>query len=276
MVSRYITVGTLAIFIWEFLINICNDCNLLIEHRLRLPTVVYFISRLCCFGFTIFSVILRFEPITSSSESKCAMLDMLVVIFYCTALIFTSLLFFFRTRAVFNTYPWVVAFFAGLWLAILGGCLGFIIVIVPLNPASNRDPICINSGINPFIAATTIIPLVNDTLVFLAISWRLSLNSHYPETLESGIRLLIFGDYLPAFSKALLQDGQAYYLTVVTMNIISVFMLFYPSNAEILRSIFAVPNVALMNVMASRVFRNTMLFGTQGGTEISTIEFQEI
>ena len=60
------------------------------------------------------------------------------------------------------------------------------------------------------------------------------------------------------------------------MNVISVCMLFYPSNPEILRSIFAVPNVALMNVMASRVFRNTMLFETRGGREISTVQFQEI
>ena len=144
------------------------------------------------------------------------MLDKLVVNFYCTALIFTSLLFFFRTRAVFNTYPWVVAFFAGLWLAILGGCLAFIVEIyelVMVNPASNRDPICINSDVNPILAATTIILLVNDTLVFLAISWRLSRNSY---TLESGIRLLIFGDYLPVFSKALLQDGQAYYLLALS------------------------------------------------------------
>ena len=146
------------------------------------------------------------------------MLSRLVVTFYCTALVFTSLLFFFRTRAVFKTYPWVVAFFAGLWLAVLGGCVALIVNIYEPIPdtASNRNPICLNSGINPFIAATTIIPLINDTLVFLGISWRLSRNSYYPDTLESGLRLLIFGDYLPVFSKALLQDGQAYYLSALS------------------------------------------------------------
>ena len=63
------------------------------------------------------------------------------------------------------------------------------------------------------------------------------------------------------------------------MNIISM-MLLFSSNPDILRSIFAVPNVTLMNVMASRVFRNTMLFETQTGpetvTELSTIQFQEM
>ena len=147
------------------------------------------------------------------------MLERLVVVFYCATVVFTSLLFFFRTRAVFNTYPRVIAFFAGLWLAVLGGCLAFIVYVfepAPVNSASNTTPICINSGINPFVAAATIILLINDTLVFLAISWRLSCNSYDPYTLESGIRFLIFGDYLPVFSKVLLRDGQAYYLLALS------------------------------------------------------------
>ena len=146
------------------------------------------------------------------------MLDRLVVIFSSATVVLTSLLFFFRTRAVFNTYPWVVAFFAGLWVAVLGGCLAFIVDIFlpePVNPASNTTPICINQGTSPFIAASIIIPLINDTLVFLAISWRLSRNSYDPYTLKTGIKFFIFGDYLPRFSKAIFRDGQAYYLLAI-------------------------------------------------------------
>ena len=62
------------------------------------------------------------------------------------------------------------------------------------------------------------------------------------------------------------------------MNIISVIMLFYPSNPDILRTICTVPNVALMNVMAGRVFRNTILFGAWSDSEtsfdISAIQFK--
>ena len=60
------------------------------------------------------------------------------------------------------------------------------------------------------------------------------------------------------------------------MNVISVFMLYYPSNPTIFRSISIVPNVALMNIMACRVFRNTKLFETWRGADISTIQFQQI
>ena len=44
-------------------------------------------------------------------------------------------------------------------------------------------------------------------------------------------------------------------------------MLFYPSNPGVLRVIFVVPNITLMNVMVSRVFRNTILFETWSETD---------
>ena len=146
------------------------------------------------------------------SNSTCLILERLVTVFYSVVLTFTSLLFFFRTRAIFRRNPWVVAFFAGLWLAVLGVCLAFVVDVfipVPVDSASN---ICLKSDINSLIAATTIIPLINDTLVFLAISWHISCNPYHTYTLRSSIRYLIFGDHLPVFSRVLLQDGQAYYL----------------------------------------------------------------
>ena len=153
------------------------------------------------------------------------MLQKLVTVLYCAVLVFTSLLFFFRTRAIFNGNPWVVAFFAGLWLAVLGGCLAFIVDHVTTGwrgyvptQLPNTPVFCINRNINPLVAATAIIPLINDTLVFLATTWCLSRNSYDPYTLRSGIRFLIFGDYVPVFSKVLLQDGQAYYMLALSWS----------------------------------------------------------
>ena len=142
------------------------------------------------------------------------------IFFYSATLVFTSLLFFFRTRAIFNRNPWVTAFFAGLWLAVLGGCLALILEafkLMPVNPESNKTTVCFESSVNPFVSATIIIPLINDTLVFLAITWRLSRNSYDPYK-RSGIKNLILGDHLPVFSKVLLQDGQVYYLLALSWS----------------------------------------------------------
>ena len=144
-----------------------------------------------------------------------------MVTFFSTAVAFTSLLFFFRTRAIFNRNQWVVVFFASLWLAVLGGCLAFVVdVFNTPSPAPNSThKFCIKENISPFVAAATIIPLINDTLTFLAVSWRLFRNSYVRHTLKNGIRLLVFGDYLPVFSKALLQNGQAYYLSALLIHV---------------------------------------------------------
>ena len=70
-----------------------------------------------------------------------------------------------------------------------------------------------------------VIPLIYDTCVFLAVSWRLSRNAYDPYTHSSGVRILIFGDYLPIFSKSLLQDGQIYYLLALSLLIYDVLCL---------------------------------------------------
>ena len=66
--------------------------------------------------------------------------------------------------------------------------------------------------------------------------------------------------------------------SIVTLNVTQVIMLLLPSNPNVLNLILGVPNVVLMNVMACRVFRNTILFagGSQLGTEISTVQIREI
>ena len=200
----------------------------------------------------------------------------------------TSLLLFFRTRAVFDRNPWIVAFFFGLWLAV--ATTGVLVIVGVDYTNLGLTKYCTNGQLKLFVQITTIIPVINDTLVFLAISWRLYSNSYARPTLRNGLQVLIFGHYLPRFSKAMLQDGQAYYLlvllsatsnlclvlsqltgrslhrTTVTMNLLAVIMLFTHFD---LREIFWTPNIILMNIMACRVFTNTIL-GNFRETEITT------
>ena len=74
---------------------------------------------------------------------------------------------------------------------------------------------CLNVGLEPYAAAAAIIPLVHDTLIWLCISWRLLMGSHIDYSsyghLEA-LKIIMSGKGLPAFSKALLHDGQLYYL----------------------------------------------------------------
>ena len=140
-----------------------------------------------------------------------------VLFFLCVSC--TSLLLFFRTRAVFDRSPWIAAFFFGLWLAVATS--GMLVIFGIDASGTNIGPrpanYCTFDSGQPklFVQIAATIPMINDTLVFLAISWRLYSNSYVRPTLKNGLQILIFGDYLPRFSKAMLQDGQAYYLLVL-------------------------------------------------------------
>ena len=64
------------------------------------------------------------------------------------------------------------------------------------------------------VAVSGIFPFFHDTFVFFAITLKLTKNTHKEITLRTGVRVALLGDYLPAFSRALLVDGQRYYLYV--------------------------------------------------------------
>jgi len=163
------------------------------------------IARLGALGYVLASTIFETAP-----TGNCARFEKVVDWLFPVAVSFTSLLFFFRVRAIFDNNKYVVAFFAFMWLFVLAGCLTVTQGVTGAHIGPTNY--CINASLQDYVQAAAIIPLVNDTLVFLAISWRLVLNSHLDNTLKDGARMLFFGVHMPAFSRSLLQDGQVYYL----------------------------------------------------------------
>ena len=122
----------------------------------------------------------------------------------------TSLLFFFRVRAVFSGSKYVVWFFSFMWLAVLGAALTVPQAVTATSVGSTK--FCTNRTLKPFAVATVIVSLVNDTLVLLAVTIGFVMNTHRELTLKEGMRTMMYGDYLPAFSRAMLRDNQMYYL----------------------------------------------------------------
>jgi len=80
---------------------------------------------------------------------------------------------------------------------------------------------CMITKVESYVAAAVMIPLANDTLVFLAISWRLMEYAQAEISMKTGFRILAFGHFLLPLSKALLQDGQMYYLYDLGRSILS-------------------------------------------------------
>jgi hypothetical protein len=111
---------------------------------------------------------------------------------------------------MYNNNLYVTLFFSFMWLAVVAGSVTSTqgVTLVPLGTTNY----CTNGSMEEYVIASGIIPLVNDTLVFIAITWRLVRGSRSGSTRKGGSWSFIFGKHLPAFSRSLLQDGQVYYL----------------------------------------------------------------
>lgn len=85
----------------------------------------------------------------------------------------------------------------------------FTTTYMPIGPTKY----CITNGSLPlYDAAAAVVPLVNDTVLFGALALRMLRSSYNERTLKGDIRAMVFGDHIPLVSRALLQNGQTYFL----------------------------------------------------------------
>ena len=245
-------------FVWDILNNIREDYIFVAGHtrQCRWPIFIYFLSK-CGHLFFVFILVSRpILPVTdyvlwhllyflrylqvswkisrfsnpdqllAAPISSCFYSEKALTVLFCLANSLTSLLFVFRACAVFSMNPCAVSIFGVLWLGVLGGCL----TTIPGSSGANIGPTlyCTHGVFKLYSVAATLTPLISDGIVFFAISWRLWSNTWTPRTVNNGIRVLVFGDYLPAFSRSLLRDGQIYFLSAfLTLSATSVNSIFH-------------------------------------------------
>jgi hypothetical protein len=121
----------------------------------------------------------------------------------------SSFLFLRRVQAVYSGNRWVSFFFFALWL--IGGGL---VVTVPLGARATHIPgtkYCIDLEPPHYVIAGGFTPVVFDTFVFLAISYKIG-TSHSTHDARVSWSTLVSGRALPQLSRAILQGGQQYYL----------------------------------------------------------------
>ncbi|KAF7309391.1 hypothetical protein MIND_00309900 [Mycena indigotica] len=235
-IGSYLLVGTLGAYIWDILIHIGDDYLL--------------VTRLWSLLFILSSAMFETFPL-----KRCAVAQTLVEACFSIAVPSTCLLFFLRARAIYNRDRYLNLFFLCLWLSVAGTAATVPTAITAIN--IGPTPYCLNVGVKPYAGGIGITPLLHDTIIFLAISWRLYKNSYTEQSFSGNIRSFITGDSLPHFSRAVLKDGQLYYLITVTANAVTVAMFYNKAVAPTYRVMFTVCNLMLTNAMGCRVFRNT-------------------
>ncbi|CCM00297.1 uncharacterized protein FIBRA_02327 [Fibroporia radiculosa] len=206
--GRYILAGSLGAMTWELLSNLSNDYRLLFKHRLGFPTLVYYISRLSTFTYALVSVVLQ-----TASVGHCQAIQYIDTIFMALSVSTTSLLFYFRMSAVYHSNKYMMGAYTIVWLGVVAGSM----MLIPSATGGAIGPtnFCITKAMEMYAGAIGVSVLLHDTFVFIAISWRLVLNSYHEVSDWRRVRAFLYGESLQPISKTLLRDGQLYYAYVL-------------------------------------------------------------
>ncbi|KAJ6461014.1 hypothetical protein C8R45DRAFT_842413 [Mycena sanguinolenta] len=264
-VSRYFCATTLGAYVWDIGLNLGHDYVLLFKHKVRFPTIAYFLSRAVTFAFICTNFVFQVAPVKNCqalarTSSTCAVLAQLG----------TRTLFYLRVTAVWHPSKIVYVVFFILLIAVpiasLSATLGF--RGAHIGPTMQ----CITTVVPADIEVDMIMPLIHDTSVFLAINYRVLANTVGSDSSMARLRVFFGGKGFSTLSQALIQSGQHFYLVAVAVNITLLVLVKLPHLPPVYHSMLATPGVALVNAMACLVFRR-IKFGliTPDGTSKNPI-----
>ncbi|KAF9440965.1 hypothetical protein P691DRAFT_800662 [Macrolepiota fuliginosa MF-IS2] len=220
------------------------------ERGIRAVNVCFITSRLWVGSDCSVIYILNITRPVAVPVGNCDLIYIISGCFCILSISSSSFLFLRRVQAVYADNRWVQWFFFILWLVYCG--LEFTV------PIGTRH--CIDSETSHYVLAGAFSPIIFDTLVFLAISFKVG-SSHTTQDTRVTRDTLVSGKALPRLSRAVLQGGQQYYLiTAGSVSVIPGVILCLPSTSPMYRNMFAYPEVALAASMAYRVYRNIKLF----------------
>ncbi|KAF7294093.1 hypothetical protein MKEN_01455900 [Mycena kentingensis (nom. inval.)] len=250
--SSYVLVASAAVLLWDLLNNLDEEYTIIFKRQWTVSFIAYVGARLASLVYVLGFAIYVVFPIGACAKTMHALNA-----FYPIAASSTAMLFYFRLRAVCGACP-ITYVFLFLWLCVTGTS-----VTVPFGADGGRigeTAFCTALRVSPYIGIFTALQTVHDTGVFLAISIQLLRDGPVRHTVREKIRAMTWsgGSRLHAFSRALFQDGQKYYLVSVLINILSLVVLNLPVH-PVYRGILGPVSITLTSIMACRVYRHARL-----------------
>ncbi|KAF9482373.1 hypothetical protein BDN70DRAFT_791179, partial [Pholiota conissans] len=243
-VATYIQIGSTAasssVLIWDFLSNLKGDFKLLVNHRIAMPTILYFTTR------TLIAL-----PINNCAKMYDAINALLVIFSAATMALFNI-----RVCAVYSMHKLVIVFFGFAWIAVTGILCTIPWTFTAVHIATTGY--CMETIIAPFLGPTTIIVMLNDSLVYSATAYRIYCmfrNSEVTNTSAKISFLVSFGKTLPLISRALLKDSQLYFIVVLFTNPILLTCEYVFKDPPI-ANMFLVLHLVLVNIFSCRVYRD--------------------
>jgi hypothetical protein len=122
----------------------------------------------------------------------------------------SELLFFLHVRALYINNRLMIYGLTILWIATL--LSSFAPVIGSLGVTIGPTQYCIVGPLPAYYTVGAIVPLANSVALYAALCWRMLRSSYEERGWKNDMRTVAFGAHIPRMCRALLKNGQAYFL----------------------------------------------------------------
>ncbi|KZP17711.1 hypothetical protein FIBSPDRAFT_933904 [Athelia psychrophila] len=266
--EAYVYIASLGVLAWDWLMSMPDEYRILSTGRISNSKVAYMFARLSTVGYCLSRVMFQVAPI-----GNCQTMFYIVIVFLILASSANNVLLFIRVRAVYDKSRSVTVFFGFWYFAVLGttSAAPWAMEAVHLGPTN----LCIVIKVQTWLTSSTVCNAVNGTLVFLAISYRISSRSICETGRRSTARRFFRGDGAPRVLKDLLHQGQLCYLATIMVYIPQIFLNF--TKVPGYQGLLIMTVQVIENIMTSRVHRAVILgLITDSGCNAAPCEFTTV
>ncbi|KZP11889.1 hypothetical protein FIBSPDRAFT_1050424 [Athelia psychrophila] len=249
----YLSTSNLMMYAYDWLLSISEEAAIVSQGSLTWSIAIYFLSRASHLVFLLLSL-----AFYKANWVNCTALFACLVITSSVAVTSTSFLFFLRVRAVYLQSRTITILFGALWVVTTCVSIGFGVLAVHGAERVPHTAHCANT-----IAKYSFMPVtmtfVHDTMVFLAISYRLAAGAVTAADWRSRVLSIVTGKGLFSLSRSLMKGGQLYYLATTVFFFVNLATMTSPSNYNWLHYNRIGLFLAFSNMMACLVFRGVAL-----------------
>ncbi|KZP11653.1 hypothetical protein FIBSPDRAFT_1050581 [Athelia psychrophila] len=252
----YVFIANTTMYAYDWALSVSDEVKLVSVAGLSWPIAIYFLSRatllfMMCLALLFgFPVAMGACPALAKTYGGCTALSIAS----------TSFLFLLRVRAVYLQSARITAIFGTLWLVTVAFAIQSATTIHADPKSLYSYSGCSTSHITP-ISSTwlLVVPLLNDTSIFLAITYRLTADAVTSGRWCSRLLSIVTGKGLYRLSRSLMLTGQLYYLSTIAYLFLHLAILWQPTSIPDTLYIIAVLCASYTNMMACRVFRGVAL-----------------
>ncbi|KZP18470.1 hypothetical protein FIBSPDRAFT_956257 [Athelia psychrophila] len=251
-VMHYVFVACFTMCTWDWILSISEELCMLRATSGR-PWMsngliaVYMTLRVSVLGWLATNFVNGILFPVSNANDQASM------VFHCITVPAASWLFYIRLSAVYLHDKRATTVFGILWAAVFG--------VFIFEAVSRRAEFLVTHTFAPekLTALPYIINAVYDTLVYLAMSWKLAAFSISGDTWRHRALSFFKGDGLLGLTTALLRGGQIYYFTTIVFAIASIVCQYLDQIPIPYKGAIAPPYVCIVSILACRIFRELKL-----------------